>query len=386
MYHFVISPLIAYIKAFRYPERRDSAITLILFVLLYGFLMDTDSVGADLYRYLRMLKTADSPMKAILDYLNRDSTDIYRSLSISIISLFTHNGHILMAWFGLVLGFFMSKSLKFFRCEDTVSFIFIFIIIGLSIHGLAGVRHITAFWLFFYGLNIYIVDNKSSGLLIMLSSTLIHFSFLMMVAMLIPFYFLKNRTRLCIIIFLVSFIFSIPSISQIISSLASNLGSAFESRASTYSLQNTIYVESLQKMHEKAYWFIQYKTQILLLGLLCFGLVLYLKRKTITLCEKEIYLINFFLLMFAFRNIVVDIPDVGVRVTGFCTNIALYAVYMIYMSQNIHSAIRIATYIVLLSDFLNIAYYFRSMIEYVNIWEMLVTPLISVSYNILQNA
>lgn len=354
-------------------------------LMLFGFFMNTESEGADLYRYLRVLEDVKSPLEAIRDFLSLKDTDIYRSLSISIIGLFTKNGHILMAWFGLALGYILSLCLRYFKCQpDFLSCSLVIITMGLTFPALAGVRQVTASWLFFYGLNVYISDRNPKGMVLMLSSILVHFSFMMMVAMLVPFYFLKDKTRICVIVFLSSFFLTIPSISTFISNIASQIGGVFESRASTYSLDNTVYVESLMSIAEKANWYIKYKSDVLLYGLAVYGLVLAKLRKYVLLGERERRFLNYFLLMFAFRNIVVDIPDVGVRTTGFCCTIALYVVFLIYNANRQNIVIRCATCIVIASSLLNVAYAVRCTFYYVSLWELLVSPLVSIPVKILE--
>ena len=354
-------------------------------LMLFGFFMNTESEGADLYRYLRMLEDAKGPFEAIRDFLSLEDTDIYRSLSISIIGLFTKNGHILMAWFGLVLGYLLSLCLRYFKCQhDLLSWSLVILTMGLTFPGLAGVRQVTASWLFFYGLNVYVSDSNPKGLVLMLSSILVHFSFMMTVAMLVPFYFLKDRTKICVIVFLTSFFFTIPGIGTYISIIASHLGGVFESRASIYSLDNTAYVESIVSNTEKLNWYIKYKSDVLLYGLAVYGLVLAKLRKSVLLGERERRFLNFFLLMFAFRNIVVDIPDVGVRTTGFCCTIALYVVFLIYNANRQNIVIRCATCVVIASSLLNVAYAIRTTFYYVSLWELLVTPIVSVPVKILE--
>lgn len=385
MNKFIISPIVAYFNSLKHPDRRSSRITIILMLMLFGFFMNTESEGADLYHYLRMLEDVKSPLEAIRDFLSLKDTDIYRSLSISIIGLFTKNGHILMAWFGLAFGYILSLCLRYFKCQpDFLSCSLVIITMGLTFPGLAGVRQVTASWLFFYGLNVYISDRNPKGMVLMLSSILVHFSFMMTVAMLVPFYFLKDKTRMCVIVFLSSFFLTIPSISTFISNIASQIGGVFESRASIYSLDNTVYVESLMSIAGKANWYIKYKSDVLLYGLAVYGLVLAKLRKFVLLGERERRFLNFFLLMFAFRNIVVDIPDVGVRITAFCCTIALYLVFLIYNANRQNIVIRCATCIVIASSLLNVAYAVRCTFYYVSLWELLVSPLVSIPVKILE--
>lgn len=385
MNHFIISPIVAYFSALKHPDRPSSRLTVMLMLMLFGFFMNTESEGVDLYRYLRMLEDAKGPFDAVRDFLSLEETDIYRSLSISIIGLVTKNGHILMAWFGLVLGYFLSLSLRFFKNQyDLLSWSLVILTMGLTFPGLAGVRQVTASWLFFYGLNVYVSDRNPKGLALMLSSILIHFSFMMMVAMLIPFYFLKDKTRICIIVFLASFFFTIPAISMYISSIASQLGGVFESRASTYSLDNTNYVDSIIASTEKMNWYIKYKRDVFLYGLAVYGLILFKWRKSVLIGEREKRFLNYFLLMFAFRNIVVDIPDVGVRTTGFCCTIALYAVFLMYNVNRQNIVLRYATYIVVAASLLNVAYSIRTTFYYVSLWEILVSPFVSIPVKIFE--
>lgn len=386
MKDFIISPLFAYLKALKYPDRKESAIALILFSFMYGFFMNSNSEWSDLSRYLSMLKTAESPDKIISSFIHGNITDIYSQLSSSILALVTTNGHVLMAWFGLCYGFVVSRTLKFFEGSSNWiihTLIFVLFIIG-GLHGLAGVRHVTSSWIFFYGLNVFVLEKRSKGVLVILSSLLVHFSFIMMVAVFAGFYFLKDRTKICFIIFAVSFALTIPGMSQIIANIASSFGSAFEDRAATYSLDNTMYVDSLNESAETVVWFIKYKTDAMLCGLLIYGIVFFINRNQITINDNTRRFLNFSLLMFAFRNVVVDIPDVGVRITAFCCFLYSYVIYRILITNSKNTKVKTATIIYTISTCLSVAYAIRTTFYYVDLWEIVVTPFISIPYKVVQ--
>ena len=97
--------------------------------------------------------------------------------------------------------------------------------------------------------------------------------------------------------------------------------------------------------------------------------------------EREKRFLSYFLLMFAFWNIVVDIPDVGVRTTGFCCTMALYAVSLLYNVNRQNIVLRYATYIVVAASLLNVAYSIRTTFYYVSLWEILVSPFVSKYFN-----
>lgn len=100
--------------------------------------------------------------------------------------------------------------------------------------------------------------------------------------------------------------------------------------------------------------------------------------------EREKRFLNYFLLMFAFRNIVVDIPDVGIRTTGFCCTMALFAVFLMYNVNRQNIVLRYATYIVVAASFLNVAYSIRTTFYYVSLWEILVSPFVSIPVKIFE--
>lgn len=383
---FLVSPIFAYIKALINPSKSESKSVILLFCILYGFIMSTTDQSLDLYYYLHVLEDPQTDLSVLKLIKNLEVVDLYSLLSMKIVSFFTNNGHILMAWFGMFYGLFLIKGLKYWESpKNTIAaFLILLFYVNAGLHVLAGVRNITAFFLFFWGVNTIIFENKSKGIYILLCSMFVHFSYIMFCTVFVLYFFLQNKPRICLLIFLLSFVLSIPSISEEFIFLAGLLGGEFLSRAETYSTTNVDYVNFLNESYNEAYWYIKYKTDILLCGFLIFFLIVFLFRKQIIVSDRNLKYLNFLLLLFAFRNLVLNIPDVGARTTTVCCHLATFATFLIYKDNIKFVRIKQATAIMVVLAVLSIAYSARMFFGYTHIWEVFVTPVFTVPYKIIE--
>jgi len=111
-------------------------------------------------------------------------TDIYQTLVSWIVSLFTGNPNILYAVFAAVFGFFYAHNLwivldriKLRHNLIVIVFFTVFAFIN-PIWNINGVRMWTAGQIFIYGILLIFIEKKKKGLIWILITPLVHFSFL----------------------------------------------------------------------------------------------------------------------------------------------------------------------------------------------------------------
>lgn len=384
---FCISPLISYFTTLKNIRSKYSGFTIILICGFIGFLMNTEETGFDLYHYLGALKHSQGINSTFHSFFTGEEPDLYAPLSISIIGSFTKNGHILMLWFGLVFGFLYSKGLKRFQNSSTfLSFIFIFFfanIIGIS--GLAGVRFSTGFYVLFLGITRYLDKKDLLSILTIGLSVLFHFALLPGVGIFFVYLVLKRWPTVIYVLAIISFVFTFTNLDQYIANVAGNFGSGIQNKAELYSLSNTSYVESIEKNAEHASWYIKYKFDLAYYCITIFFVIVGIFKKRLKLDESTFQLFLFILLWLSFRNLIANVPDLGVRYTNILIALSVYFAYCVYVN-NMDKGIFInsMSFIPLIGCSLCVAYVFRCLFFYISIIDFSVTPIWGIANQIIR--
>lgn len=380
---FLISPLLSYFSALKRIRVNGSIFSLILIGAFIGFIINTDSQGFDLYRYLEMLKNSKSLTEIFDNFRNGQEVDLYVPISVSVISLLTSNGHILMMWFGIVFGFVYAKSLsRYNNSNSIISYVFIFIFANIyGYNSLAGVRFATAFYILFYGVTGYISRPCIKNLLIIGASVLVHFGMMPGVGVFLIYILLRKKPLIIYVIAVISFVFTFIDINILITYLASSLGQGFSSRAEIYSTDNEYYVNYLQENAESVVWFIRYRTEIALNTItLCLVLLAFFyKRLKLDSFSKE-YL-SFILVWLTLRNLVCDIPDFGIRYTLTFIALSIYFAYKVYINNQ--KSVKAISIVFLLGCALCPIYAIRQLFDYLGLLDLIMPPIYGVLSTVL---
>lgn len=377
MLESLISPLLGLWTSFKRPTAKKSVVAIVFVFFILGFYMTTNDSEADLYRYLESVKKHIPLSQVITELSTFNELDLYVPLSTSIISSLTSNGHVLMGWYGIIYGLFLGLSLTHFnnnrRIIDTILVVCFFSVMGFN--GLAGVRYSTAFFVFFYGAIGFLRRREFRYLILVISSLLFHFAFALNVVLFFLYLLVKERPWVVWVIFILSFGAQVPFLGNIISSWGSGIGGAAEARALSYSSE--AYSEMLADSQMPLNWFVRYKEFLVYVGLVIFSIVFFFRRKKLTVTHLTLQIVLLFLLLFSIRNIVINIPDLGVRTEGQCLCIAAYMVYLIYHDNVRERAIRFSTYLFSASFILIVLFCARSVIDYIPVFDLIVSPLIT---------
>lgn len=378
---FFLSPLLSYLSALKNIRVRGAILALLLIGSFIGFLLNTENRGYDLYRYLEMLNNSKTFDAVINSFRNGEEVDLYAPLIVSIVGSITHNGHILMMVFGTIFGFLYAKSLS--RCvdaKDIISYSLIFMFANIyGYNGLGGVRFATAFYVLFFGVTGYVSTPNIKNLLIIFSSALIHFGMLPGIALFLTYLLVKKWPMAIYIATIISFLFTFIDIGSIISKVAPMLGSGLSNRAEIYSSTNDTYVKYLQENSENVVWFIKYRTDIAMSTITLFLLyiTIYRKRFKLNSFTKEILL--FILTLLTFRNLVSNVPDLGIRYTLVFIAFFLFFAYNLFIANRKSS--KYISVFLMLGCALCPIYAIRQLFDYVGILDIILPPV----YGIIAN-
>ncbi len=374
---FLISPLLSYLIALRYNTSKSSIVIMILVCGFVGLLMSTSDDSHDLYRYLRMLNYSDSVSTVINKFISRQEVDLYAPLSISIIGSFTKNSHVLMCWFGLFFGYVYAKSVqKFSKCFNYISFGLLFCFANIyGINSIAGVRFATAIYVLFWGVISFLTTKEKKYLVIILLSAIVHFALTPGILVFIGYLILKNKPKIILGILAISFVASFSSIGNIILNVSSFLGDAGVSRAEIYSSDNTLYVHSIVENALGQVWFIRYKTDAAILFLYAIFCYIAIFRKNFIFDKKALELSKFLALWLSYRNIVVDVPDMGSRYTTAFIAFSIYLIYQFYIRNYRNKKASYVAIACMIGTSLCVMYAFRCIFYYVPFLDFVFPPI-----------
>jgi len=360
---FLIWPFGAFLYAFYNYDKSESKIILILFNAIFGYSLIAESGGLDLARVLKSL--APVTRMTFTEFqesrISEGSVDIYRDIVTFIVSRFTSNPKWLMFTFGIVAGYFYTRVLSIFINEhpgrDIYKIILVFsfsCIIGID--QLAGVRMSLAAYVFFYGAIKVIVHEDKRFLILAASSSLIHFSFISAIFLLLIFPLLKKHSGIIYIILALSFI--LPDLLQdYIQRFSGFFGQGIEARAQLYYEYDPAYHTSDPS------WYVRDRNILMMIYFYLVFLIIQIKRKRIILSESTNSLFLFSLIILSFVNFTLNIPSFGSRFQHVFLMFALFYLYKIY-TENSDSLL--VSYIVIFSipfSLLIILYSLRSTLS-----------------------
>ena len=243
--------------------------------------------------------------------------DIYQPLVTFILSRFTKDGNILFAVFGTVYGYFFSRNiwlvLDFSRLRKVDNKFWLLIVAFICVLGfwhLNGVRMFTAAHVFFYGAFQYLVNNKRNGITFVISSVLIHFSFILPIGVFLLFVLVRIPWRVLYFLFIGSFFVSSLNIPAIRTKLESVAPSFLLPRVTSYTSDE--YIESVSDLDESANWYIKYHADSLMWTIAILFTIIYFSKSSKFKDNKAFAnLFGFSLLILSAGNITSLLPSGG---------------------------------------------------------------------------
>jgi hypothetical protein len=319
---FLLWPFLAFLLALKNYSQKESKKVVYIFLIYYGLTFVVGNIGADAERLaLQLRHNADLPFSDFFKivgglYATDTSLDIVQPLISFIISRFTDYHGILFAVYAAIFGFFYLKSINllFTRYIENTGWNALihmaFFIFLLPITSINGFRMWTATWIFFYGAFHVILYRDARYLLIALSSSLVHFSFLSANVILIIYFLAGNRNFIYLPIVIVSFV--LPKLfTPFFNSISIFLGGAFQQRYSMYSSEE--YIIGRKMSFEQLSWFMKITYDLVFYYILLAIIFIQLKYGYLMKEKTNKNLLSFMLLFLSFVNFGKEIPSFGER-------------------------------------------------------------------------
>jgi hypothetical protein len=346
-FYFLVFPFLGLIQAIKNYKLPWAKNMVWLFVVFYGYTMYRPEL-TDSSRYVQKLidisnskRTWDNFLLSFysIDNIGKATVDIYEPLMTNFVSLFTDNGNILFAFFGLVFGYFYSRNIWFILEEikknQSPRFFWVLIFVFASVIGfweLNGVRMWTAAHVFFFGVFQVLLKNNKKGLISIFASILIHFSFGLPILVFLVFYIFRLSLRLSYLIFISSFMINSLDIKFIGGILENVLPELLLPRLESYS--NDEYVESVEILNQSANWYIQYFSKVLNFTIAIVITVIYFLKERKYRNDKT--LINFIsasLLLLTAGNLLSSVPS-GMRYLIVAQLFGVASILLFYIKYN----------------------------------------------------
>lgn len=377
---FLFWPFLAFLTAISDYSKKESKMVVYLFLIYYGLTFVLGNAGNDAERYaLYMKNNADLPFSDFFKiiggiYTSDTSVDIVEPLISFFISRFTTYHGVLFASYAALFGYFYLNSVNnlydLYKNNNgwNTLFYLVFFILILPITAINGFRMWTAAWIFFFGAYHVILYRNPRYLLIALSSSLVHFSFLSANIILIIYFLAGNRNYIYLPIAMASFV--LPHLlAPFFRSISLKLGGGLHSRYETYS--NKDYIIATQQASEQSAWFLTLGNVVFFYYLLFAIVLMHVRYGYLIKGKAESNFYSFLLLFLAFVNFGKGIPSFGERFQILFFLFATTYIFLCFLKLPPNN-INLLTWIGIFPLLLRTAVTFRQGSESINAW--ILTP------------
>lgn len=269
---FLIWPFAALVTALRRFREPFAKTIFWLFCVYFGFVFVYDyltpgKVTADSAYYAEELFKMHENKITFNELTNKfykvkGEIDIYQPLITWLVSFITKDPRILFAVFAAIFGFFYSQNLWLIynRVNKNVGWLLLLLMIYYAlinpIWNINGVRMYTAAHIYLYGNLVYFLNGKKSGLLWVIISMLVHFSFTIMVIFCLVFLFIPRNINGLLIFFVFSSLIKEIDIELIRNILIKYIPEIFQPRVEAY-LSND-YVNVVRESRQELSWVVRF--------------------------------------------------------------------------------------------------------------------------------
>ena len=320
--YFLFLPFIGLIQAFKHNKKGWAKNSVWLFVIFYGFTMNRPEIMDSSRTVMKLQELYNTPSNwdifiANFYDVNTKVVDIYEPLVTYLLSLFTDNGNLMFAVFGIVYGYFYSRNIwllldlgKEVKRNKMFWLLLIAFSCVIGFWNLNGVRMWTAAHVFFYGGFLYLVQGKKKGLIIAISSVLIHFSFVLPVGILISFTLFKMPWRILYFFFIASFFISSLNVGVVRSQLESIAPEILMPRVQNYTSDE--YIVVINELNERGNWYNSFYVPSISCFFVALFTIIYFTKRRISFHDKSFSnLFGFSLLFLSVGNITSLLPSGG---------------------------------------------------------------------------
>lgn len=372
---FLLWPFLSFMVALANFSRKEARNVIYIFIIYYGLTFVNSNVAVDAYRYALGLKANAllpfSDFFKIVGGLYSDtSVDIIEPLISFIVSRFTDNHGLYFGVWAAIFGFFYLKSIGLLYEQYRINqgwntvLLMVFFIMTIPVTMISGVRMWTAAWIFFYGAYRVITERNPTFLLVTLSASFVHWSFISANAILVIYFIAGNRNIVYLPLALSSFI--IPQLAApLFRTLALRLGGGMQQRYANYSSEG--YISAVQEGTAQTAWFMRITSDLVFYYLLIAIAVIQLRHRSLMNGKAERNLFSFLLLFLAFVNFGMPIPSFGERfmVLFFLFATAYLLLYFVKLpGDKIYFLVILGLFPMMLYSLIN----FRLGTESINAW------------------
>jgi hypothetical protein len=346
-----LNPFLGFINAFRYFKQDWAKNSVWLFVVFFGFSMSKPEI-VDSSRYvtkLKVLHESESSWQGFvetlyeLDERGSGNLDLYQPIVTYVVSLFTSNGDLLFAVFGLVFGFFYSRNCWFLLQSvqnQSMSWplwlLFITFLCVIGFWTLGGVRMWTAAHVFFYGTFLYLMQRKKVGILIACLSLLIHFSFMLPLAFFIFYVFFKPSHKILFYLFISSFFISALDLTFVNTVIESYAPDFIVPRVQNYVSEE--YADVITEKNVEGNWYILLYSKTLNWAIAIMFSFIYFKNNSELAASKSWYnLFGFSMVVLIIGNLLSGVPTGG----RYLMIAQLFAMATIFLAMCINTDSRV---------------------------------------------
>jgi hypothetical protein len=243
---FILFPFFSVLTALKSFRASWAKNVVWAFVVFYGFTfaIGKESTDSDINRYvdeLREMYKKDFTLDEFVRFFSESGeADVGRTLIAVIVSRFSQSQQVLTAVYGFIFGFFFTRNLWYIfdRLKGKMKWVTIIMLLVFFLvnpfWNINGFRFNTAVHIFIYGLLPYLIENKKKSLVFCFLSVLMHFSFLLPIAVLLIYLAAGNRLTAYFIFFIISTFISNINITELNKSLEENLPEVFLERSQKY--------------------------------------------------------------------------------------------------------------------------------------------------------
>ena len=320
-----------------------------LFVAFYGYTMVLSTSGIDAQRYRdQFIKVAEEgrTIDEDIEYYKNDVNvvDFVKPILNIAISKITNNYKILFLVYGLIFGYFFSRSLwllierhKHRMLGLSILLLIVFALVN-PIWNINGFRFWTAAQVFVYGCLIYFLEDKKRGLLITLMTFFVHFSFLIPIGILFIYYFIGNRLTIYFYFFVASLFITELNLEAVRSNL-NFVPAIFEYKVNAYVREE--YKEKRMINLQATNWYVKWFDRALKYSIYVFLITIYWRGQGYIKKNKKLFrLFCFSLLLFGFVNIISSIPTVGRFINvAISLSLALVILYLQFVEDKLMNLI-----------------------------------------------
>jgi len=341
---FIIWPFGALLNALHNFRQPYAKTVFWLFCIYYGFVFiyEDPSLGkfrADSGSYAhKLIELHNNPVSfsnlvRSLYKTEEGLLDVYQPLTTWVVSLFTDNPHWLFAVFAAIFGFFYSQNIWVIlkrannKKIDIILFLFILFFALLNpIWNINGVRMWTATQIFVYGCLLFFLEQNKKGLIWVILTPLVHFSFVLPVIVFLFYHIIPDYLFIFFVFYIVTSFYNIIDIPRLKQYLTV-MPDIFQPRVETYLSED--YYTIVTKANENLSWHVKFAVLSNRIIVYLWVITCFLIKALRTQHKTLLKLFSFALFFGGFANLADQVPSGGRLIT--ISNCLFFVVFILVL-------------------------------------------------------